>query len=778
MEKKIGVYICEGCGIGEALDIEAMKGVASEDGLPVKTHPILCSKAGVDFLKNEVGEGTNTLIIAACSRRVNYDVFRFDGCIVDRVNIREQAVWSHPREQFPALTEEQKDDGVHFDRLQMLAEDYLRMGMARVKKVELPDPYKIETFSRKILVIGGGVSGMTAALDAAEAGYEVTIVEKSEALGGHATGWRKQLPVTQPFAGLVPPVAEEKTQAVAAHPRITVKTSTVVARLAGAPGDFTVTFKKPGEKIEFDVPYPLPEEMKVDENGKELNAEQLHEKFMEYNEGRRDILTLDPDGEKFGAVILAAGWRPYQPKEGEFAHLGFGELPDVVTNDKFEEIAKSGKITRPSDGKEAKSVVFLQSPGTEGNDADFDYAGAVTSLVSLKQAKYVREDYEDGKAFIFYQHMRTPGLQENFYKSIQQDPGIFLTKGEVAKVSKNGEGLVVEASDTLLGKNISVKADMVVLATGMVPATKDDPVVNMAYRQGPAFRDIGLFNGYVDSNFICFPYETQRTGIYAAGAIRRSMTTEEAMEDATGAALKAIQCLESVNRGVSVHPRSGDMTFPDFFFQRCTQCKRCTEECPFGALDDDAKGTPKPNPTRCRRCGTCMGACPERIIGFADYNIDSIGSMVKSIQVPSEDDYEEPPMRILGLVCENDAYPAIDMAGLNRLSFSADVRLIPVRCLGSVNVIWIKDALSVGIDGVFLLGCKHGDDYQCHFVKGSELASIRMKKIGEALASLALENERVAQFEIAIDEYDKLPQIVNDFVASIEEMGPNPFKGF
>ena len=160
------------------------------------------------------------------------------------------------------------------------------------------------------------------------------------------------------------------------------------------------------------------------------------------------------------------------------------------------------------------------------------------------------------------------------------------------------------------GEQLKVKADMVVLAAGMVPATKDDPVVNLAYRQGPAFRDIGLFNGYCDSNFICFPYETQRTGIYAAGAVRRSMTTEEAMEDAAGAALKAIQCVESSNRGVSVHPRSGDMTFPDFFFQRCTQCKRCTEECPFGALDDDAKGTPKPNPTRCRRCGTCMGACP------------------------------------------------------------------------------------------------------------------------------------------------------------------------
>jgi quinone-modifying oxidoreductase subunit QmoB len=256
------------------------------------------------------------------------------------------------------------------------------------------------------------------------------------------------------------------------------------------------------------------------------------------------------------------------------------------------------------------------------------------------------------------------------------------------------------------------------------------------------------------------------------------MTIEESLEDAAGAALKAIQCVECANRGISVHPRSWDMTFPDFFFQRCTQCKRCTQECPFGAIDDDEKGTPKPNPTRCRRCGTCMGACPERIINFADYSIDSIGSMVKAIQVPSEDDYEEPPFRILALVCENDAYPALDIAGLNRFTYSADVRFIPVRCLGSVNVIWIKDALSQGMDGVILLGCKHGDDYQCHMIKGSELADIRVKKIGEALASLALEEERVAQYEVAIDDYDKIPKIINDFVEEIEALGPNPFKGF
>mmetsp|Transcript_21647 Transcript_21647/g.10124 ORF Transcript_21647/g.10124 Transcript_21647/m.10124 type:complete len:779 (-) Transcript_21647:1161-3497(-) len=778
MDKKYGVYICTGCGIGDTLDIEKLCEVPKEEGLPIQIHPFLCSKEGVELIKNDVGKGTNAIAIAACSRRVNYDVFKFDNCLIDRVNLREQVVWSLSREKYPAPTEEQKEDEDFIDHIQMAAEDYLKMGMIKLEKIAIPEPYKPDTFSKKVLVIGGGITGMSAALDAAKAGYEVVIVEKTETLGGYSAKTRKQLPIKEPFENLGFPIIESKIEEVEANANISVKTGTVVARIAGQPGEFTVTFKKPDQQIEFDVPYPLPDGMKVDENGKEYNVEKLAEIYAEYNKGKQDILAIDPNGENFGAIVLAAGWRPAVIEGEEYAHIGVGTSPDVITNSQFEEIAVKGKVLRPSDGKEAKSVVFIQSPGKGGEDADFEYAGSVTSLVALKQAKYVREDYEDGKAYIIYQHMRTPGFSENFYKSIQQDEGIFLTKGEVVGVSSNSDGLIVEVDNTLLGEKIKVKADMVVLGAGMVPVTFDDPVINLAYRQGPGFRDNDIYDQYADSNFICFPYETQRTGVYAAGAIRRSMTMEESIEDAAGAALKAIQCIESVNRGVAVHPRSGDMTFPDFFFQRCTQCKRCTEECPFGALDDDEKGTPKPNPARCRRCGTCMGACPERIIGFADYNIDSVGSMVKSIRVPSEDDYDEAPLRILGLVCENDAMPAIDMAAMNKLSFSAIVRFVPVRCLGSVNVIWIKDALSIGIDGVFLLGCKHGDDYQCHFVKGSELASIRMKKIGDALESLALESERVTQFEVAIDEYHKLPEMINSFVEEIEALGPNPFKGF
>jgi quinone-modifying oxidoreductase subunit QmoB len=313
---------------------------------------------------------------------------------------------------------------------------------------------------------------------------------------------------------------------------------------------------------------------------------------------------------------------------------------------------------------------------------------------------------------------------------------------------------------------------------GMIEVVPDsgffaNSALHLDYRQGPELPTLKY--GFPDSHFICFPYETRRTGIYTAGCVRRPMETARAADDATGAAMKAIQCAELTSQGMAVHPRAGDMSYPEFNMNRCTQCKRCTEECPFGAINEDEKANPLPNPTRCRRCGICMGACPERIISFKNYSVGMIGNMIKAIEVPEED--EEKP-RVIALVCENDAYPALDMAGIRKMKWSPYIRFIPMRCLGSMNLVWIADAMSRGIDGVLLLGCRHGDDYQCHFVKGSELAETRLSKVSETLDRLALESERVKFVEVGITDYDKIPGIISEFMEAIEEVGPNPYKGW
>lgn len=753
MDKKYCAYICAGCGIGDALDMEALAEVVSgEMSMECKSHNFLCGPEGLKLIQGDIAGGVNTVVVGACSPRVMTREFDFGkDTITVRANLREQVVWAEVK---PAEGQAPHKEAAAF--LQETAADYMRMACTRAKKTLPAEPYKLEAINKTILVMGGGLAGLTAAKESAAAGYKVILVEKEEKLGGKAAGWRKSFPSKAPWTTLEENPIDAMIAAVEKNSLITVKTSTEVARISGAPGNFGVTFKAAGSKGEWDAP----QKVTVDQADLIAKGE-----LADPNTGLKKYTELNPEATMVGSVVLATGWKPADVSQYE--HLGYGKVKNVVTNAEFEKMAKTGKVPA--------NVAFVQSPGGKDNDKDFPYCNSVTSMVALKQAQYVCEDNAEGKAYILYQHMRTPGHMELYYKSAQNTDGIFLTKGNVMKVEESGAGLSVAVENTLLGEDITLNVDMVVLAAGMEPTTLNDDTINLAYRQGPAFVDLELFDGYADSHFICFPYETRRTGVYACGGVRKAETMEEAIDDATGAALKAIQCIESTDRGVSVHPRSGDATYPEFFMQRCTQCKRCTEECPFGALDDDDKGTPLPNPTRCRRCGTCMGACPERIIGFKDYNIDLIGSIIKSIDVPEDD---EDRLRILVLACENDAYPALDMAGMKRLGLNHMIRFIPVRCLGSVNMAWIRDALSAGMDGAMLLGCTYGDDYQCHFVKGSEIANKRMENIGDTLKTLGLEPERCAATQVAITDYDKIPQIVNDFVEQVVEMGPNPFKGF
>jgi quinone-modifying oxidoreductase subunit QmoB len=172
-----------------------------------------------------------------------------------------------------------------------------------------------------------------------------------------------------------------------------------------------------------------------------------------------------------------------------------------------------------------------------------------------------------------------------------------------------------------------------------------------------------------------------------------------------------------------------------------------------------------------------MGACPVRVISFENYSVETVGQQLKNIDIP--DEFEEKP-RILVLACENDAYPALDMAAQNGNHYSPFyspfARVVPVRCLGSVNTIWITDALNSGYDGIILMGCQKGENYQCHFVKGSEIAHIRMSKIDDTLQSLSLEEERVATYEIAITDIERAPKLINDMAETVEKVGMSPFK--
>ncbi len=747
--ERLGVFFCGGCGIGEALDLGALEATAREakPALCAK-HECLCSPEAVDSVRAAIDQqGLEGVLLAGCSQRAKQREFAFDPAkvVVERVSLREQVVWSHAPQQ---------------EDTQLLADDLLKMGLTRLAKAK-PPACSQATVEPTVLVVGGGVAGIEAAAAAAGLGHPVLLVEKSAALGGYMAGTADRLPEGPSFDALQPSRLADHIAWIEAHPGIRVLTSATLKAVRGEPGRFEVEVETP--------------------SGKETLAA--------------------------GAVVQATGARPYDARL--LTRLGYGVSPNVVTSRELDRMLASGGLRRPSDGKVPQRVVFVQCAGSRDPE-HLPYCSADCCGVTLRQVAAIHRDHAEVETVTVYRDMRTPGQLERFYAAVQSQPGSLFTRGEIEAVEGNGH-LTVRLRESLLGPGLTLAADLVVLAVGMVPNSADGEalralrdaerraekgesetqrqeakklveqlghhkgteILNLEYRQGP---DLPVLrNGFADSHFICFPYETRRTGIYAAGALRAPMDPDQAREDGWGAAMKAVQCITAAARGEAVHPRAGDLELPDFFLQRCTQCKRCTEECPFGTLNEDEKGTPQLNPLRCRRCGICMGACPERIVSFPAYSVDAVASMIRTMSVPEE--FEEKP-RILALVCENDALPALDAAAEKRRQWNPWVRIVPVRCLGSVNLVWIADSLSRGLDGVILIGCKRGDDYQCHYVRGSELAHTRLGNIQETLTRLALEPERVRIVELAHDESGRIPEVLDGFAATLEDLGPSPLKGF
>lgn len=708
MTSGTGIYICSGCEIGNCLNTKALVEKIAKEFSPAvcEEHTHLCSQDGIRKIENDIkAENLENIVIAACSGRVQKEKFSFSPDIrLSRVNIREQVTWSHIPQ--------------HEDTIAM-AEDHIRMAIAGLLHSKKPEPYLPGDISFDIMVVGGGVTGITAALEASKAGYSVLLIEKEKRPGGHAAKLYKQYPVEGDPGTLLEPEIFGLIEQVETSD-VKIMTSALVESVSGEPGNFKVLVQDASQKKEMNI----------------------------------------------GSIVLAAGFRPYDANN--LVEYGYGTIRNVITQEELEEKVRKNKI-RQEYPRNNLRVLFIQCAGSR-DAKHLPYCSNYCCATSLKQTRYLRDLYPESQIFILYKDIRSPGFLEAFYREAQTDDSVFFTKGEFTQITSRGDTSIISVDNTSLGEPFNLEVDMVVLATGMTPVESN--ILNLTYRQGKGLPVLKY--DFSDSHFICFPYETRRTGIYAAGTCRSPMDIAECKKDASGAALKAIQCVESIKRGEAVHPRAGDTSYPKLYLERCTDCKRCTEECPFGAYDETATGTPLPNPARCRRCAICMGSCPERIINFDDFSIDSVGAMIKSVHIP--DEFEEKP-RILVFVCENDAYPALDMAGINRLHFSPHVRIIPVRCIGSVNKSWITDALSHGFDGILLLGCKPGEDYQCHFITGSELTRTRGENFSEALETMMLEPERVKVETVEINEYEKIVQIINEYAEEIGLIGPNPFKG-
>jgi quinone-modifying oxidoreductase subunit QmoB len=579
---KYAAYICSGCGIGDAMKVGQLENIAKKEGKMalVKSHPFLCNAEGVQTIKDDIAnEQVTHVCIAACSRRAKTEAFQFDGVAMSRANLREGVLW--------VVATGKEHDEVR----QEMAADYIRMGCAEVKKMKQPAGNVKEASSKRILVVGGGMSGMTAALEIADTGYEVVLVEKSGALGGMAANLWKRQPFKAPYAEAQDTGVAEMAARIAANPLIKLHLNSTIGDTSGAPGRFVIQVAQESGAV---------------------------------------------SEETVGAIVQATGFKPYDM--AKLPELGGGQT-NVIDQAGLEALASqaNGGPIKRDDGKDVTSVVFVQCAGQrDTTGTHLSYCSGHCCGTSIKQAMYFKDQNPDIDTVVMYQDLRVPGMGEDFYRSAQQK-GVIFTKGKASRVA-GGDICKVAFKDLILDEENTIAADLVVLATGQVPnagvdleawnpvvtaaeggneeakvqrdAMRTTSVLKLNYRQGP---DVPQFkHGFADSHFICFPYETRRTGIYAAGPVRRPMDILQATDDATGAALKAIQAVENASVGRAAHPRSGDLSFPTARLEGCTQCKRCTVECPFGAIDEDEKRFPKFNEERCRRCGPCMVARSRR----------------------------------------------------------------------------------------------------------------------------------------------------------------------
>ena len=409
--------------------------------------------------------------------------------------------------------------------------------------------------TQSVLVVGGGMSGLTAAVEVGEVGYDVIIVEKRPYLGGRVAQLHQYFPkLCPPYCGL-----EINFRRIKDNSHIKFFTSAEVEKILGQAGNFDVTIRIkpryvnnnctmcgacveacPEERTdEFNYGLSktkaiyLPHEMAfpakyvIDDTvcnkcGKCVEACPYN--AIDLNE---EVKTVDL---KVGAIIWATGWKPYDATKMD--KLGFGKYPNVITNVMMERLAAvngptKGKILRPSDHKEPKSIAFVQCAGSR-DENHLPYCSAICCLASMKQANYVKELYPDAKIYIFYIDLRAFGRFEDFYNRIKENENVSFIKGKVANITETKDKtLIVEAEDALAAKKIKQEVEMVVLATGMMPVTTEEKV--------PA-------EGIVYDEFNFLP-DLEDGGIYAAGCSKRPMDVASCVQDATGAALKAIQSI-------------------------------------------------------------------------------------------------------------------------------------------------------------------------------------------------------------------------------------------
>jgi heterodisulfide reductase subunit A len=657
---RIGVFTCW-CGenIARTVDVDQVSAaIAKLPGVRASVnYKYMCSDPGQALVREKIAaEQLDAVVVASCSPHMHLRTFRktakaagVNAYRVEMANIREQCSW------------------VHHDRAAATAKavDLVRIAVAKVRWDEALEPIRVPV-TRKALVIGGGVAGIQAALDIADAGYQVALVEREPSIGGKMAGLSETFPTLDCSQCILTPRMVDVGQ----HPRIRLHSYSEVESVSGFVGNFTVTIRQkaryvdtakctgcgecwnscPIKKIpsEFDyrlgfrpaiyIPFPqaVPARPVIDKE----NCTRLKKGkgcgFCEKKCQAGAIRFDDQDKlvtEEVGAIVVATGFKLYsigKQQENEsrsgYGEYGYGEYKDVIDGLQFERLVSAsgptgGRIARPSDGREPKNVVFISCVGSRDNAKGVPYCSKICCMYTAKHAMLYKHKVHDGQAHVFYMDVRAGGknYEEFVRRAIEQD-GARYYRGRVSRIYEENGKLIVRGADTLAGEPVTIEADLVVLAAAITPAAG---VRDLARKLNVGYDEYGFL---LESHPKLRPVETASAGVFICGACQGPKDIPESVAQASAAASKALIMLSRDEM-----TREPEVARIDE--KNCAACFACVRTCPYHAIERGevltprgvfVKHTARVNPGLCMGCGTCVSICPSKsadLAGFSEQQI-------------------------------------------------------------------------------------------------------------------------------------------------------------
>lgn len=785
-ELRIGVFICHcGLNIAGVIDIKELVEFAKTlpDVVYVKDNRYTCADPGQEEIRKGIKEHKlNRVVVAACSPRMHEPTFRrtvseagLNPFLFEMANIREFSSWCHPSTPKEATEK---------------AKELIKMAVAKARLLMPLQTIEVPV-TNKALVIGGGIAGMNAALDLAEMGFKVYLLEKGESIGGHMA----QLDKTFPTLDCSICIEGPKMVDVGRHPNIEIISYADLLSVSGFIGNFKVRIRKNpryviaenctgcGEcKDVCPIEYPNEWDMGLGvRKAISVPFEQAVPLVYTINRdyciecykcvdacGARQAINFDQKPEEIelevGAIIVATGYDIYLPYDNQL--YGYGKYTNVITSLEFERLILAagptgGKVVRASDGQKPHSVAFIQCVGSRDTNK-YPYCSNFCCMYTLKHVVQLKEKYkEDVEVYVFYMDMRTnfKGFEEFYQRA--RELGVNFIRGRVSRILEVPEtkNLIIHAEDANLGMPIEIEADMVVLATAAIPKRGTEEVA----------RILNLTRGadgfFMESHPKLKPLDAPTDGIFLAGACQGPKDIPYSVSQGCGAAARAATVLSKPKWKIEPIIAVVD---PAKCRNVTTKCGICAERCPYGAIKAEEKQPAQVITAMCHGCGTCVAECPADAIQQMHFTDAQI---LAQLRVALEKNPEE---KILAFLCNWCSYAGADLAGTSRFEYPPTIRPIRVMCSGRVDRDFVLEAFRLGAGMVLVAACHL--PYDCHYISGNWKMKARMDALAPMLHKLGLSPERFRVEYVSAAEGVKFAELIREMTEQMHALGKERIK--